>query len=168
MVFRILMLAAAILIFAPTSAFAKSCSEFALIQSYDEAAHTVKLKFKKSSQRKFFPRPDTGGTTPSKMPSKCKGKVKKQGTYPVKETGGRMSVTQIRMNFMGKMLNDTDDATWFKPQIEKLVADKTLVAVIIRPGMDKDKTLELTTIYLPIDEEELKEIERMESEVVDD
>lgn len=168
MTIRILMLAAAIFIFAPGSAFAKSCSLFAVVETYDEAAHTVDLKFKKSSTRKFFPRPDTGGTTPSKLPKKCKGKVKKQGTYPVNETGGRMSVTQIRMNLTGKMLNDTDDSTWFKPQIEKLVADKTLVAVIIRPGMNKKKTLELTTIYLPIDEDELKEIERMESQVVDD
>ena len=168
MTIRILMLAAAIFIFAPSNAFAKSCALFAVVEAYDEAAHTVKLKFKKSSQRKFFPRPDTGGSTPSKLPKKCKGKVKKQGTYPVKETGGRMSVTQVRMNLSGKMLNDTEDPTWFKPQIDKLVVDKTLVAVLIRPGMNKERTLELTTIYLPITEEELKEIERMESQVVDD
>lgn len=168
MIIRILMLATAVLFFAPTTAFAKSCSEFATITAYDADAHTVKLKFKKTSRRKFFPRPDTGGSTPSKLPGKCKGKVKKQGKYPVKETGGRMSVTQIRMNFAGKMLNDTEDPTWLPAQLDKLVADKTLVAVIIRPGMNKERTLELTTIYLPVNEEELKEIARIESEVVDD
>ena len=168
MVIRTLMLASALLLIAPTSAFAKSCSLFGRIMGYDADAHTVEVKFTKGNQRKFFPRPDSGGgNQQSKLPKKCKGKVKKQKVYPVKETGGRMSVTQVRANFQGSMQNDTEDPAWLPGKLAELIEGKTEVALVFRPGMDKDKTLNLTTIYLPITEEELKEIERIEAQAED-
>lgn len=168
MMIRLVLFAVAALLFLPVDAMAArgSCSSFAKIKSFDAAASTVTLKFGKGNQNKYFPRPE-GGATVSKLPSGCKGRATRQGDYPVKATGGRLSITQIRSNFEGKMLNDTDDPTWLPKQIEKLIADKTQIVVVIRPGLKKTDPLGLTTIYMPITDAEKKEIERIESQAED-
>ena len=165
---KIIILAIAVLAFSPLQALAaaKSCSTFATIKSFDKDAMVVDIKFTKGNQRKFFPVPE-GSPNISKLPKKCSGQVKKKNPFPVKATGGRLSVTQIRTNLDGKMLNDTDDAAWLPAQLEKIVADKTTVAVVLRPGLGKDAKMGVTTIYLPITEEEEAEIERRENQAVD-
>jgi hypothetical protein len=78
-----------------------------------------------------------------------------------------MTVTQFRQNFSGKMENDTDDSNWVKTNLEKLIADKTKVVAILRPGKGKKDPPEMTTIYLPITDEEKAEIARIESDAAD-
>ena len=56
------------------------------------------------------PRPEisgriAGAPPTSKIPSQCKSKVLGQDSFPVNVSGGRMSITQVRANFSGKMLN---------------------------------------------------------------
>ena len=41
-----------------------------------------------------------------------KYQTKNKTEFIVKPVGGRMSVTQVRMNFSGKMLNDLEDHAW--------------------------------------------------------
>ena len=146
---------------------ASSCSSFVVIQSFDEAASTVEVSYEKGKQRKFFPKPEGSPTDTSKIPKACRSKVTKVTSLVVKATGGRMSVTQVRSNFQGKMLNDRDDKTWLPGQLEQLIADKTKIVAVIRPGMGKDAPLGITTLYLPITEEELAEIKRLENEAED-
>jgi hypothetical protein len=93
--------------------------------------------------------------------------VKKTTSLVVKPTGGRMTVTQVRSNFEGKMLNDPDDPAWLPAQLEKLIAEETQVVVVIRPGIGKNAPLGITTIYLPITDEELAEIQRLEDQEED-
>jgi len=164
---RILALAIFALVFAPVSADAASCSVFAKLVKYDPVGHQVTLKYVKNSERKFFPRPEGGGNTPSKLPKQCRGKVKKKKSFKVTPTGGRLTVTQVRSNFSGKMLNDTEDPEWVPRKIQELVDSGTAVAVVIRPGLGKDAPLGVTTIYLPITDEERKEIARIEAQVED-
>jgi len=149
-----------------SEAQAKSCSTFAGFLSFDAAKSTVKLKILKGSESKFFPQPE-GSTTNSKLPPRCKGKATKQASYPVKTTGGRMTVTQIRGNFSGKMLNDTGDKKWLPAELEKLMKNKVKVVVVLRPPVGKKSPFELTTIYLPITPEEEAEIKRLESQAED-
>jgi hypothetical protein len=57
-----------------------------------------------------------------------------------------------------------------KPQQVKmllLIADQTPVVIVIRPGIGKDAPLGITTIYLPITDEELAEIQRIEAQEED-
>ena len=49
----------------------------------------------------------------------------------------------------------------------QLIADNTQVVVVIRPGMGKDAPLGITTIYLPITDEERAEIKRLEDQAED-
>jgi uncharacterized cupredoxin-like copper-binding protein len=147
-----------------TQAQAASCSSFAVIKSYDAAAKTVEIAHEKGNLGKFFPRPEGDSQSGSRIAKSCKSKVKKTTTFPVKPTGGRMTVTQVRSNFEGDMLNDTEDPAWLPAQLEKLIAEEATVVVVIRPGMGKDAPLGITTIYLPITEEELAEIQRQEEE----
>ena len=149
------------------AADAASCSSFAVIKSYDADAKTVEVSFTKGQERKFFPKPEGTPRDSSKIPKQCKRKVRKQTSFAVKPTGGRMSVTQVRSNFEGKMLNDTDDAAWFAAEVGKLVENGTTVVIVIRPGVGKDAPLGLTTIYLPITEEELAEIKRLDDQAED-
>jgi hypothetical protein len=142
----------------------KSCSSFAVIKSYDAAANTVEISHEKGKLGKYFPRPEGDSQEGSRIPKGCRGKVKKATSLVVKPTGGRLTVTQVRSNFEGKMLNDTEDAAWLPAELEKLVAAQTTVVVVIRPGMGKDAPLGITTIYLPVTEEELAEIQRLEEE----
>ena len=169
MVIRFGILAIAAHVFEPSGAWAaSSCASFAVIKAYDAAKHEVEVDFVKGSERKFFPRPDSGGgNQQSKLPKQCSGKIRKQDKFAVKETGGRLSVTQIRSNFEGRMQNNLDDENWLPTELKKLIEEKTEVPVVIRPGMGKDDSLWITTIYLPITDEELKEIERIESQVED-
>ena len=168
---RILSLAvlAAAIAFAPSQAEAAgSCSGFAVIRSYDDAAKLATIKYVKGNERRYFPRPEGGGASTSKLPKPCRGKVKKKTELVVTPTGGRMTITQARANFSGKMLNDTDDKTWVPALIHKLVEDKTPVVVQVRQGLGKNAPFGITTIYMPITDEERAEIARIESDIVDD
>ena len=78
-----------------------------------------------------------------------------------------MSVTQFRMNFFSKMLNDTDDPAWVPKEFDKLIANDTAVVAILRPSRVKGDPPQLTTIYLPISDEERADIKRLEAEAVD-
>lgn len=143
---------------------ARSCSSFAVIKSYDPATKTVEISHEKGKISKFFPRPEGDSQSGSRIPKGCKRKVKKTTKLVVKPTGGRLTLTQLRSNFDGKMLNDTEDPAWLPARLEKLIAEQTTVVVVIRPGMGKDAPLGITTMYLPISEEELAEIKRLEEE----
>jgi hypothetical protein len=157
-------IAALALVLGSVQAQAKSCSSFAVIKSYDAAAKTVEISHEKGKLGKFFPRPEGDTQSGARIPKGCRGKVKKTTNLVVKPTGGRLTVTQLRSNFDGKMLNDSEDEAWLPAQFEKLIADETTVVVVIRPGMGKDAPLGITTIYLPVTEEELAEIKRLEEE----
>lgn len=146
---------------------AASCSSFAVIKSYNADEKTVEIDHVQGKEREYFPRPEGSPRDSSKIPSKCKAKIRKESQFVVKPKGGKMSVTQVRSNFEGKMLNDLDDANWLSAQLEKLIADETTVVVLIRPGVGKDAPLGVTTIYLPITDEERAEIKRIEDEAED-
>ncbi len=146
---------------------AASCSAFAVIKAYDADAKTVEVSFEKGNKRKFFPKPEGTPKNADKIPDKCRSKVKRSTSFLVKPTGGRMSVTQVRSNFEGKMLNDTDDPAWLPAKLKELIEGKTEVVVVIRPGVGKDAPLGITTIYLPITEEELAEIKRIDDDAKD-
>jgi hypothetical protein len=103
-----------------TQAKAASCSHFAVIKSYDADAKTVEISYEKGSLSKYFPRPEGASQERSMIPKKCRGKVKKTTTLKVKPTGGKMTVTQLRSNFEGKMLNDTEDPDWLPARLKKM------------------------------------------------
>ena len=145
---------------------AASCSSFAVIKSYDAASKTAEVEYQKGKTRKYFPAPE-GAPANNKVPKSCRSKVTRQTSLAVKPTGGRMSITQVRSNFGGKMLNDTDDDSWVPAQLEKLVADATQVVIVVRDGVGKDAPLAITTIYLPITEEEKADIQRIEAQAKD-
>ncbi len=149
-----------------SSAGAASCSSFAVIKSYDADTHRAEVTYARGSQSKYFPKPE-GTTGPTKIPAKCKRKVTKETSLAVKASGGRFSMTQVRSNFQGKMLNDTDDPNWLPAKLAQLVESKTQVVLVIRPGMGKDAPLGITTIYLPITDEERAEIKRLEDQAED-
>jgi hypothetical protein len=147
-----------------SQADAKSCSSYAIITGYDADANTVDLKFGRGRVQKFFPRPEGTPADSTKVPKGCTGKVTRSKKLAVTPTGGRMSVTQVRSNFEGKMLNDTDDPAWLPNQLKQLIDSKTEIVIVVRPGMGKDKDLEITTLYLPITPEEEAEIARLEAQ----
>lgn len=146
---------------------AQSCATFVTVKSYDAAAKTAEVEYTRGSNSKFFPKPEGANTTTDKIPKKCSKKITRNTTVKVKPTGGRMTVTQFRENFSGKMRNDTDDSSWVPTNLEKLVADKTKVVAVLRPGKGKKDAPELTTIYLPITDEEKAEIARIDAEAQD-
>ena len=150
--------------FGAAQAQAGSCSSFVVIKSYDESASTIEVEHSKGKMRKYFPKPDGTPSGPSKIPASCKSKITKKKTLVVKATGGRLSMTQIRSNFQGKMLNDADDEAWLPARLKELVEAKTQVVSVIRAGMGKDAPLGVTTIYLPITPEEEAEITRIENQ----
>jgi hypothetical protein len=155
------------LVFASAQAGAKSCSSFAVIKSYDAEAKTVDVEYKKGRTTKYFPKPEGTPTDSSKIPKACKGKVLKTTTLAVKPTGGRLTVTQVRSNFEGKMQNDTDDPAWLPARFQELIDAETQVVIVVRPGLGKDAPLGVTTVYLPITEEEKAEIKRIEEDAKD-
>jgi hypothetical protein len=151
------------LFFGAAQAQAGSCSSFVVIESFDADSSTIEVDHSKGKMRKYFPKPDGTPTGPTKIPAKCRSKITKKTNLVVKATGGRLSMTQIRSNFQGNMLNDPDDPAWLPAKLNELIAGKTLVVAIIRAGMGKDAPLGVTTIYLPITEEEEAEITRLEN-----
>lgn len=166
--FTIPMLAVfALLLGAAPSADAASCSSLAVIKAYDAEGSRVKIDFEKGSMNKFFPRPEGAPNDTQKVPKKCGRKVTKSSTFHVKASGGRLSMTQIRTNFDGKMLNDTKDDAWLGNKLNELITNETEVVVVIRPGMGKDAPLGITTVYMPITDEEKAEIARLESQAED-
>jgi len=146
---------------------AASCSSYAVVKSYDAAKSTVELDFEKGKTNSFFPRPSGTPTDTQKIPNPCKSKVTRKDSFAVKSTGGRLSITQIRSNFEGKMQNDADDEAWLGKELKKLIEAKTTVVVIIREEPGKKGAFGVTTIYLPITPEETKEIERIEAQAED-
>ena len=152
---------------AVSEAQAKSCSTFAGIVSQGADGKSVKLKILKGSESKFFPKPDGANTSTDKIPKKCSKKITRNTTVKVKPTGGRMTVTQFRENFSGKMRNDTDDSSWVPTNLQKLIDDKTKVVGLLRPGKGKKDAPELTTLYLPITDEEKAEIARIDGQAED-
>ncbi len=153
------------LLLAAGQAQAKSCSSFVTIESYDEAKSVVTLDKGKGSLNKYFPRPE--GATGTKIPSKCRSKVMKQGEFPVTKTGGRLKITQVRENFSGKMHNDPDDPTWLPAKLKELIANKTEVCAVLRPPVGKKEPFGVSAIYLPVTPEELAEIDRLEKQAED-
>ena len=150
-----------------TQASAKSCSAAGTIKSYDEAGATVEIEFEKGNKNKFFVRPEGATGDISKVPKDCRRSLLKNTTLPVKATGGRMSITQVRNNITGKMQNDTESAEWFANQMSALISEGSEVWLVLRPGKSKKDPAQLTTIYLPATAEDMKEIARMESQVSD-
>lgn len=146
---------------------AQSCSTFVVIQSYDDASKTAELSYERGSNSKFFPRPEGAPADTSKIPKKCSKKVTRNTSVKVKPSGGRMSITQFRENFSGKMRNDLDDSGWVKTNLDKLVADKTKVVAVLRPGKGRKDPADLTTIYMPITDEEKAEIARIDADAQD-
>jgi hypothetical protein len=161
------LLALAALCLASAQAQAASCSSFAVIKSYDSASSTVEVDYGKGSMSKYFPRPEGSPTDSTKIPKACTRRVTRTTSLAVKATGGRMTVTQIRSNFEGKMLNDTGDTSWLPAELKKLIEGKTEVVIVVRPGLGKDAPLGITTLYLPITDAERAEIERIEKQAED-
>jgi hypothetical protein len=165
--FGIAFFACAALLFGAGQVQAASCSSFVIIKSHDAGASTVEIEHTKGKTRKFFPKPEGTPTGPSKIPSKCKRKITKNSTFPVKSSGGRLSMTQIRTNFQGTMLNDADDDSWLGKKLAELIEGKTKVVAVFREGIGKDAPVGITTIYIPITEDEKKEIKRLEEQATD-
>ncbi len=161
----ILILALSFVMLSVQQADAKSCSTFMTIESYDAANSTVTIKKGKGNIRKYFPKPE--GATGTKIPSKCRSKVLKQGDFPVTATGGRLKITQIRENFAGKMLNDPDDPAWLPAKLQELIDSKTEICAVLRPPVGKKEPFGVSAIYMPITDAELKEIERLENQASD-
>ena len=136
------------------------------IESYDAAGKSIAVKHTKGKPNKFFPKPEGAPSDTTKIPKKCK-KKQREDSYAVKSSGGRMSVTQFRTNFEGKMLNDTESDEWFATKMKELIDGKTEVALVIRPGMKKGSPLEITTIYMPANEADYAEIKRLEDQAED-
>ncbi len=146
---------------------AQSCSKFVVFKSYDAASKSAEVSYEKGSQSRYFPKPEGASSDTTKIPKKCAKKVTRNTSVKVKPTGGRMSVTQFRENFSGKMRNDLDDAKWVETNLGKLIADKSKVVAILRPAKGKKDPADLTTIYLPISEEETAEIARIDTQAED-
>jgi len=158
-----------LLTFAAASAHAgSSCSTFGKVAGYDAASKSITIEKVKGNSRKYFPKPE-GAPSTSKIPKKCGSKVMKQGGFPVKASGGRLSITQLRQNFSGKMLNDADDKEWVPTKLQELAESGEVVVIVLRqpPGSGKKDPYAVTTIYMPITDEELAEIERLESQAED-
>lgn len=149
-----------------STAQAKSCSSFIQVMKYDADGDRVLVKHVRGKIKKYFPKPEGAPSDTTKVPGSCK-KRSKQKELAVKATGGRMSITQIRSNFEGKMLNDTDDPAWFAAKMQEIIDAKEPVVAVIRPGMKKSDPIGITTIYMPANEEDLAEIKRLEEQAED-
>lgn len=146
---------------------ARSCSGFAVIKAFDPDASTIEVSWDKGNERKFFPKPEGTPRGPSKIPESCKRRITKNTTLPVMSTGGKLSITQVRTNLDGSMMNDADDEAWLGGKLKELVAGETQVVIVVRPGPGKDSEPKVMSIYLPITDEELAEIKRREDEAED-
>jgi len=146
---------------------AASCSAFVVIKSYDAGKSSVEVTYGTGSQAKFFPKPEGAPRDTTKVPPTCKANVTKEKNLGVTATGGKMSVTQVRTNFEGKMLNNTDDPAWLPAKLDELIKGKTEVVLVIREGPGKNSALSITTLYLPAGDADLAEIKRLESQAQD-
>lgn len=167
-VITLLLMTPIALLLVATTADARSCSTFAKIEAFDTETSMMTLKVTKGNSQKFFPKPEGSGTGNSKIPKKCKTRILKKGSFEVRTTGGRLKLTQIRSNFNDNMLNNPDDSKWVGAELDKLIADKTKVVVVLRPIMgakDKKKAPHwVSTIYMPITQPELDEIARLDAQ----
>jgi hypothetical protein len=161
------LLAFGVAVLAAGQADAQSCSAFAVIKSFDAKANTVEVNYGSGSMARFFPKPEGAPRDTAKQPALCKGNVTKSTSLAVKSTGGKLSVTQVRTNFEGKMLNDVDDPAWLPAKLDELIKGKTQVVLVIRPGPGKGSPLAITTLYLPAGEADLAEIKRIEAQAED-
>lgn len=162
----LLLLVPITLLLAASTADAKSCSTFAVVQAYDAATSMATLKISKGNAGKFFPKPEGSGTN-SKVPKKCKTRVLKVGKYEVRTQGGRLSITQVRENFTDNMLNDPDDPAWVPAKLQELIDAKTKVVVVLRPetgSKEKRPPHWVSTIYMPVTQAELDEIARLDAQ----
>ncbi len=164
----LLLLVPLALLLAASTANAKSCSTFAVLESYDPDTKMLSLKITKGNSQRFFPKPEGSGSANSKVPKKCKTRILKMGSYEVRSKGGRLSITQVRENFTDNMLNDPDDESWVPSKLDELIAGKTKVVVVLRPIMgakNKKKPPHwVSTIYMPITQAELDEIARLDAQ----
>ena len=155
---------------AASSADAKSCSTFAVIKSFDAASKSITIDVAKGDSGKFFPKPE-GSPNVSKVPGKCNARVLKSPGFEVRAVGGRLSITQVRKNFSDTMLNNPDDASWLPAKMDELVKGKTMVVLVLRPDdTAKDKKNPphwVSTVYMPVTQEELDEIARLEAQAED-
>ena len=168
-------LAAVGVFLAASQAEAASCSGFATFKQIDKEANFVQVKWVKGSESRYFPKTEGTPANNSKIPAMCKTRIKKKITdFRLKPVGGKMSITQVRENFSGKMKNPKEDegadtqSGYLYGTIEKLMKDKTKVAIIVRDGVTKDDPYNLTTIYLPITDEEKAEIARLDAQATDE
>jgi hypothetical protein len=150
-----------------SQADAASCSAFVTLKAFDEKASTVEVAYGTGSVPKFFPKPEGTPRDSTKIPGSCKGNVTKTKDLVVKGAGGRMSVTQVRTNYAGKMLNNLDDPKWLPAKLAELITAKTQVVIVVRPGMGPKAPLGITTLYLPANDEDLAEIKRLEDQAED-
>jgi len=166
---HLLLLVPLTVLLAASTADAKSCSIFASIESYDAETSKVELDKESGDSRRFFPKPE-GSPNTSKIPGKCNRRVLRQEGFEVKTTGGRLSITQIRENFTGNMLNDPDDPKWLPAKLKELIEERTKVVVVLREELGvkgRDVPHWVSTIYMPITDKELKEIERLNAQAED-
>lgn len=152
---------------AAAAAQAASCAAFMEIKSYDADSQTAEVEYTRGSQSSFFPKPEGSPSDTTKIPKNCSRRVTRDTKVKVSPSGGRMTVTQIRMNYSGKMLNDTDDDSWVPKHLAELIESKTTVVGILRPAKKRGDAPELTTIYLPASDEDLAEIKRIEDQAED-
>jgi hypothetical protein len=165
--FQVYVLSGVAAAFFAGQAQAASCSAFVVLKSFDAAKSTVEVDYGSGNVSKYFPKPEGSPRDSSKIPATCKGNVTKQKDLVVKGTGGRMSITQIRTNFEGKMLNNPDDPAWLPAKLDELIKAKTQVVIVVRPGIAKNSPLGITTMYLPAGPEDLAEIKRLEAQAED-
>ena len=165
--FTLLLLVPLALLLAASTADAKSCSTFAVIEAFDPETNMVTIKVRKGDSNRFFPKPE-GSPSTSKIPKKCKTRVLRMGSYEVRSKGGRLSITQVRENFTDNMMNDPDDENWVGNKMQELIADKTQVVVVLRPERGKEKEKKpphwVSTIYMPITQAEIDEIARLDAQ----
>ncbi|HKX45407.1 MAG TPA: hypothetical protein VJP77_01780 [Planctomycetota bacterium] len=166
----LLLLAPFAVLAAATTADAKSCSTFAIVQSYDAAKKSITIDVAKGDSNKFFPKPE-GSPNVSKVPGKCNARVLKSAGFEVRAQGGKLSITQVRRNFSDKMLNNPDDPNWLPAKLDELIKAKTMVVLVLRPDdTSKDKKNPphwVSTVYMPIEKDELDEIARLEAQAED-
>ena len=92
-----------------SQADAASCSAFVTIKSFDARSQHRRGGLRQRQHEQVLP--EAGGRADrhdASSPPTCKANVTKTKSLQVKGTGGKMSVTQVRTNFEGKMLNDVE------------------------------------------------------------
>ena len=70
--------AAGLLVFGAATANAASCSGFATLKRFAPDANVVQVKWEKGSESRFFPKTEGTPANNSKLPAKCKTRIKKK------------------------------------------------------------------------------------------